>query len=199
MQTVAKELWTNSMTVKNSKFETFITQVNNIEEVTFFLKHYQDNKASHNCYAYIIGFEKKVKRFDDNGEPNKSAGFAILKVLEEKKLTNIIVLVRRYFQPPKLGIGHLMRAYQCGLLQYLDQKKLLAIIPSKKYFLITPINLINLIYHKQKQYQFLILAKEIDNLKVIFTINFPNNIENFFYHSDIEVIFIEDSFLVINN
>jgi len=132
--------------VKNSKFETFIMQVNNINEVENFLQKYQDLKATHNCYAYIIGFKKLNKRFSDDGEPTKTSGFAILKILEEKQLTNVIILVRRYFQAPKLGVGCLIRAYQYGLFKYLEETKLLTIVPSKKYALTLPVSSINLIY-----------------------------------------------------
>lgn len=199
MQTVSKELWTNVHKIKSSKFETLIIQVTNLSDVKIFLQNYQDVKATHNCFAYIVGFEKMIKKYSDDGEPSKSAGFAILKVLEEKKLTNVIVLVRRYFQPPKLGVGRLMRAYQFGLLEYIKEVKLLAIVPSKKYALLLPVNLINLVYQWQKQYHFLILKQKNEGLKILFIINIASTNLDFTYHSDVEVTFIENSFLASEN
>lgn len=133
-------------TIKNSKFETFITQVDSVAEAEAFLQKHQDLKATHNCYAYIVGLNEQIKRFNDDGEPSRSAGYPILKVLADKQLTNVVVLVRRYFHPPKLGVGGLMRGYQQGLLNYLASAKLLAIIASKKYRIVVPIALTNLIY-----------------------------------------------------
>ncbi|MGL5268213.1 MAG: YigZ family protein [Spiroplasma sp.] len=199
MKTVANKLWTNSYTIKKSKFEVFILQVTNIFGVEKFLQTYIDNKATHNCYAYIIGFKKIIKKFFDDSEPSRLAGFAILKILEEKQLTNIIVLVRRYFQPPKLGVGRLMRAYQYSLLKYLEETRLLSIIPSKKYYLIVPINLVNLVYQWQKQNHFMILEQKNDDLKMIFIVNVADKKHPFAYHNNVSITFIEDSFLISDN
>ncbi|MBE4704083.1 IMPACT family protein [Spiroplasma platyhelix] len=199
MKTVAQKLWSKSYTIKNSKFEVSINQITNVAEAETFLQEHQDQKATHNCYAYIVGFPEQIKRFNDDGEPNKSAGFAILKILEEKQLTNIIVLVRRYFQPPKLGVGHLMRGYQQGLLNYLAVAKLLAIVPSKEYQIVVPVALINLIYQWQKIYHFLILKQTSDDLKVTFIINLAKEKDTLPYHSEVDVTYLKDSFLISAN
>lgn len=199
MKTVAKKLWTNSHTSKNSKFETFIFQISEVFEAEAFLQTYSDSKATHNCYAYIVGFKKIIKRFNDDGEPTHSAGFALLKILEEKQLTNVIILVRRYFQPPKLGVGRLMRAYQSSLLKFLQETNLLSILPRKKYYLAVPINLISLVYQWQKQNYFVILNQKNDDLKVIFTIILTDQNYHFNYHNEIKMTYIEDSFLISDN
>lgn len=199
MQTVSKEVWTEKVTIKNSKFETFVTQVSNEDEAEVFLQKHQDLKATHNCYAYIVGLQEQIKRFNDDGEPSRSAGYPILKVLEEKQLTNVVVLVRRYFHPPKLGVGGLMRGYQQGLLNYLATARLLDIVPGKQYEIIAPIALTNLIYQWQKVYQFVILKQTSDAKNIIFLISLPDKIGKLPYHSDVAITFISDSFLIAEN
>lgn len=199
MQTVSKELWIQTVTIKNSKFETFIMQVTNVAEAELFLDEHQDWKATHNCYAYIVGLNEQIKRFDDDGEPSRSAGYPILKVLADKQLTNVVVLVRRYFHPPKLGVGGLMRGYQQGLLNYLSSAKLLAVIASKKYQIVVPISLANLIYQWQKTFQFVILDQQGDDEKITFLINLADKFEHLPYHPDVAVTFIGNSFLIAEN
>ena len=73
-------------------------------------KQYFD--ATHNCYAYNIGFgSSKISRFNDAGEPSGTAGQPILNVIQGKNITNIVVIVTRYFGGTKLGKGGLIRAY----------------------------------------------------------------------------------------
>jgi uncharacterized YigZ family protein len=68
--------------------------------------------ASHNCFAYNLGFgQSKISRFNDAGEPSGTAGQPILKTIQGKELTDIVMVVTRYFGGTKLGKGGLVRAY----------------------------------------------------------------------------------------
>lgn len=71
-------------------------------------EHY---KATHNCSAFIIGERSEIKRTSDDGEPSGTAGVPMLGVLENHNLTNVCVVVTRYFGGIKLGAGGLIRAY----------------------------------------------------------------------------------------
>lgn len=71
-------------------------------------EHY---KATHNCSAFIIGERSELKRTSDDGEPSGTAGVPMLGVLENHNLTNVCVVVTRYFGGIKLGAGGLIRAY----------------------------------------------------------------------------------------
>ncbi|MGT2923952.1 YigZ family protein [Streptococcus caviae] len=71
-------------------------------------EHY---KASHSCSAMIIGENSDIKRSSDDGEPSGTAGVPMLSVLEKNNLTNLAVVVTRYFGGTKLGAGGLIRAY----------------------------------------------------------------------------------------
>lgn len=99
---------------KGSKFLAFAYSVESEEEIREKLeslkKQYYD--ARHHCYAWIIGPDKKRYRAFDDGEPNHSAGDPILGQIRSKDLTNLLLVVVRYFGGTKLGVGGLISAYK---------------------------------------------------------------------------------------
>ena len=99
--------------IKKSRFICHAKRVYNEQEARDFItaikkEHY---KATHNCSAFIIGENSDLKRTSDDGEPSGTAGVPMLGVLEHHELTNICVVVTRYFGGIKLGAGGLIRAY----------------------------------------------------------------------------------------
>ena len=99
--------------VKSSKFISTIIPVKNKDEAmqeigTIKTEFYN---ANHNCYAYKIGPDGLEFRYSDDGEPNGSAGKPILFAINKYNLTNILVVVTRFFGGTKLGVGGLARAY----------------------------------------------------------------------------------------
>ena len=99
--------------IKKSRFICHAKRVYSEEEAREFItaikkEHY---KATHNCSAFIIGEHSEVKRTSEDGEPSGTAGVPMLGVLENHNLTNICVVVTRYFGGIKLGAGGLIRAY----------------------------------------------------------------------------------------
>lgn len=110
---------------KGSKFLAFAFPVTSDEEVRQALdglrKEYFD--ARHHCYAYILGPEKKQFRAFDDGEPNHSAGDPILGQIRSMNLTNVLVVVVRYFGGVKLGVGGLITAYRAATSDALRQAR----------------------------------------------------------------------------
>lgn len=99
--------------IKKSRFICHAKRVYSEEEARDFItaikkEHY---KATHNCSAFIIGERSEIKRTSDDGEPSGTAGVPMLEVLENHNLTNVCVVVTRYFGGIKLGAGGLIRAY----------------------------------------------------------------------------------------
>ena len=99
--------------IKKSRFICHAKRVYSEEEARAFItaikkEHY---KATHNCSAFIIGERREIKRTSDDGEPSGTAGVPMLGVLENHNLTNVCVVVTRYFGGIKLGAGGLIRAY----------------------------------------------------------------------------------------
>lgn len=68
-------------------------------------------EANHNVFAYIIGKKKNIQRYSDDGEPQGTAGIPVLEVLKKQDLTDVIIVVTRYFGGTLLGAGGLIRAY----------------------------------------------------------------------------------------
>lgn len=101
-------------TEKRSKFLAFAHPVETIEEIkdllTDYKKKYYD--ARHVCYAYMLGPERADFRANDDGEPSSTAGKPILGQINSRELTNILVVVIRYFGGVKLGTSGLIVAYR---------------------------------------------------------------------------------------
>ena len=99
--------------ISRSRFIAYLERVSSeaaaIEFIAKIKKRHWD--ARHHCYAYIIGEKSDVQKADDNGEPSGTAGKPMLEVLKKNELTDIIVVVTRYFGGIKLGAGGLIRAY----------------------------------------------------------------------------------------
>jgi len=107
-------------TVKKSRFYSSVKEMEKEEEIREFLKELKEQfpDASHHCWAYKVGIdEQQIKQYSDAGEPANSAGLPILQAIEREGLTNVMVIVTRYFGGVKLGIGGLIRAYRESALQ----------------------------------------------------------------------------------
>ncbi|TCH63773.1 YigZ family protein [Acinetobacter sp. ANC 4862] len=115
--------------IKKSRFQAIAVPVENEQAVKDFLETHKDITTTHQCWAWKIGHNV---RFNDDGEPSGTAGRPILATIEGNDLTNILVLVNRWYGGIKLGTGGLVRAYggcagQCLLLaekiELIEKKK----------------------------------------------------------------------------
>ena len=99
--------------IRKSEFICSLARVTTEEEAQAFIaqvrkEHY---KATHNCFAYVLGMHDEIQRQSDDGEPSGTAGVPILKVLQNLAVRNVCAVVTRYFGGIKLGAGGLIRAY----------------------------------------------------------------------------------------
>jgi uncharacterized YigZ family protein len=85
---------------------------------------HREHKASHHCSAYRVGADGQTFRYDDDGEPNGTAGAPILRHIDAHDLTNTLVVVTRYFGGTKLGTGGLVRAYGDAAAAVLDTARI---------------------------------------------------------------------------
>lgn len=102
---------TCEITEKKSRFIAYLAYVTTEEDAQNFVsqikkKHYD---ARHNVYAYILN--SGGKKYSDDGEPSKTAGYPILEMLENEGVTDVVCVVTRYFGGTLLGTGGLIRAY----------------------------------------------------------------------------------------
>lgn len=103
-------------TEKRSKFIAIAIPVRTLEEVKSHLETYQKKyyDARHVCYAYMLGHERLNFRANDNGEPSGTAGKPILGQINSNELTDILIIVVRYFGGIKLGTSGLIVSYKAA-------------------------------------------------------------------------------------
>lgn len=109
-----KDKGEGTYTELRSKFLAFAHPVSTVDEAMALVEQYQKKyyDARHVCWAYMIGAERETFRSNDNGEPSGTAGKPILGQINSNELTNIIILVVRYFGGVKLGTSGLIVAYR---------------------------------------------------------------------------------------
>ena len=110
-------------TEKRSKFIAIAIPVRSVAEIKNLLEQYQKKyyDARHVCYAYMLGPERKDFRANDNGEPSGTAGKPILGQINSHELTDVLVIVVRYFGGIKLGTSGLIVAYRTAASQALAE------------------------------------------------------------------------------
>ncbi|MBI2793543.1 MAG: YigZ family protein [Ignavibacteria bacterium] len=108
--------------VRRSKFIAFLHPATSKEETLSILQKIKRDhwSAVHHCYAYRLGVKGLEYRMSDDGEPSGTAGKPILFAIQKSELTNVILIVVRYFGGVKLGIGPLSRAYLDTSLQVIN-------------------------------------------------------------------------------
>lgn len=112
---------------KGSKFLSFAHPAKDTEEVKDLIADYKKryHNARHVCYAYMLGPERNDFRFNDDGEPSGTAGKPILGQINARNLTNVLVVVVRYFGGILLGTGGLVTAYREAASDALEQAEII--------------------------------------------------------------------------
>ena len=131
MKKTINEVVVNEIIVDKSRFIAYLINVTSLDEFNKFLDNLKKNnpKARHFCYAYIINNNKKGS---DDGEPKGSAGMPLLTSLEKNSLTNVGVIVIRYFGGILLGSGRLLRTYVKAFEEVFKKATLIELVPKKE-------------------------------------------------------------------
>lgn len=113
-KTVSKEVCEGFYSEKRSKFLAFVHHVDSVDEAMTIVKEYRKKyyDARHCCYAYVLGSDRADFRANDDGEPSSTAGKPILGQLNRLELTDVLVVVIRYYGGVNLGTGGLIVAYR---------------------------------------------------------------------------------------
>lgn len=108
---------------KSSKFYAYSYHVKSEEEVAIFLKGLRNQfpDANHHCSAYVLGAEKAQQKASDDGEPSGSAGKPILHAILSMNLSDVLVIVVRYFGGKQLGVRGLIDIYHQAALDVLQR------------------------------------------------------------------------------
>ena len=84
----------------------------------------ENSKAAHNVYAYIIGQKMNIQRYNDDGEPQGTAGIPILEIIKQNKITDVVIVVTRYFGGTLLGKAGLIKSYSKAAISAIAQGKI---------------------------------------------------------------------------
>ncbi|KEO74652.1 YigZ family protein [Anditalea andensis] len=150
---------------KGSKFLAFAFPVSDDHEIKEKLdtlrKKYYD--ARHHCYAYMLGKDKENYRTNDDGEPNHSAGDPILGQIRSKDLTNVLIVVVRYFGGTKLGVGGLINAYKTAAAEAIQANEIITEMVTKNIRFTFDYLDMNEVMRLIKEYDLEIKKQEFDN------------------------------------
>ena len=118
-----------------SKFLAFAHPVRTVDEAMSFVEYYQRKyyDARHCCWAYMLGAERETFRSNDNGEPSGTAGKPILGQINSNELTDIIILVIRYFGGVKLGTSGLIGAYKTAAADAIQNAEIVTRTVDEEY------------------------------------------------------------------
>lgn len=124
--------------IERSRFIAHTLPTNDINTVEEFIQVISNKhrKANHNVYAYILGDDLAIQKSTDDGEPSGTAGMPILNILKTERITNIVVVVTRYFGGIKLGTGGLVRAYS-GVAKTAIEQSIIKTLTLKNHYQIT--------------------------------------------------------------
>lgn len=120
--TITDSIGEGYYTEKRSKFLAFAHHVSSVDQVREIVAQYRAKyyDARHVCYAYMLGAEYKEFRANDDGEPSSTAGKPILGQINSRNLTDVLVIVVRYYGGVNLGTGGLIVAYRTAASDALD-------------------------------------------------------------------------------
>ena len=120
---------------KGSKFIAYSFPVHSEENVKEKLEEIKklEHSARHHCYAYILKPDKSAQRANDDGEPSSTAGKPILGQILSNDLTNILIVVVRYFGGVKLGVPGLIRSYKTAALDAISNSEIITKIIKEQF------------------------------------------------------------------
>lgn len=143
------------LTEKKSKFISHIFPVSNLDEIKEILDEYRKKyyDARHVCWAYMIGEEREEFRSNDDGEPSGTAGRPILGQINSYELTNVLILVVRYFGGTLLGTGGLIKAYKEAAEDAIRNAEILEMTINKRLVIHFEYTILNEVMRILKQFE----------------------------------------------
>jgi uncharacterized YigZ family protein len=130
---------------KGSRFISFAIPLKSADEVKSHLDEYKRkyHDARHHCYAYVLGPDRKVWRVNDDGEPSGTAGKPIMGQINSFGLTNILIIVIRYFGGTLLGTSGLINAYRSSAMDAIERSKIIEQTVNVYYKIEFPYSILN--------------------------------------------------------
>jgi len=158
---------------KRSKFLSFAFPVESIETVNEILAEYRRKyyDARHVCYAYRLGYEGEDFRVNDNGEPSGTAGKPIFGQMLSKDVTDVLIIVVRYFGGIKLGTSGLIVAYRQAASDVLEKAEIITRTIDVSFTVKFPYERMNDVMHIIKDLEVKIVSQDYDNDKCVMTLS----------------------------
>lgn len=140
--------------IERSRFIVNLKYVENVEDAKDFISNIskEHKNANHNCWAFVIGKTGDYAHSSDNGEPSGTAGKPIQNAIHKSNLTNIAVVVTRYFGGVKLGIRGLIDAYGGVVEKAIELNKIEELVEYHYFNVKTAYDYHNIFTHKLKQF-----------------------------------------------
>lgn len=148
-----------------SKFLAFAHPVTTVDEAMALVEQYQKKyyDARHVCYAYMLGHERLLFRANDNGEPSGTAGKPILGQINSNELTDILIIVVRYFGGVKLGTSGLIQAYRAAAAEAIAAATIIEKTVDEEITIAFEYPLMNQVMRVVKEEEPAILSQTFDN------------------------------------
>ncbi|WP_315538212.1 YigZ family protein [Prevotella koreensis] len=156
-------------TEKRSKFLAFAHHVECIDDVKELLAHYKKKyfDARHVCYAYMLGPERTDFRANDDGEPSNTAGKPILGQINSNELTEVLIVVVRYYGGVNLGTGGLIVAYREAAADAIRNSEIIDKVVEEQVDFEFPYVMMNQVMKVVKDMQPRVLSQNYDNTCLI--------------------------------
>ncbi len=181
---------------KGSKFSSYAFPVNNENEVKQRLAEIKKlhPSATHHCYAFRLGADKQSFRANDDGEPSNTAGKPILGQIQSKDLTNILIIVVRYFGGTLLGVSGLINAYKLAAADAITNASIIEKTVNDVYEIHFDYILMNNVMRIIKEEELQILSQESElNCFITFSVRKNNSMNAFDKISRLEGVEIKFS------
>ena len=161
---------------RGSQFLAYAYPLSSVDEFKLKLKALKEehHKAVHHCFAYRLGVDGNTFRVSDDGEPSGSAGRPILGQIDSKELTNVLIIVVRYFGGTLLGVPGLINAYKTAAALALQTTPIVQKQIEVNYFLHFDYTRMNDVMIVVKQYNCTVIKQEM-NLFCDVEIGIPKN------------------------
>ena len=164
-KTITSNIGEGYYTEKRSKFLAFAHHVESADEAMEIVKGYRKKyyDARHCCYAYMIGPERLEFRANDDGEPSSTAGKPILGQINSNDLTNILIVVIRYYGGVNLGTGGLIAAYRTAAAEAIGNSEIVERIVEEKVTYNFTYPMMNSVMRVVKDMPVRIVSQQFDN------------------------------------
>ena len=164
-KTITNKIGEGYYTEKRSKFLAFSHHVTTLDEVSTLLESYRKKyyDARHVCYAYVIGPDGAVLRANDDGEPSSTAGKPILGQINSNELTDILIVVIRYYGGVNLGTGGLIVAYRTAAADAIGKSEIIVRQQEEDVIFNFPYVMMNDVMRVVKEMSPQIVSQKYDN------------------------------------